>query len=393
MLWLKNNSRLRTASATQSVGVAFVGCGYVANMYARTLSGHPSLELVGVTDVDPGRGRRAAGSFNCECYCSLEALLADPRVTIVVNLTNPSAHYEVSRECLVAGKHLYTEKPVALRLDDAIELVDVAERSGLHLSSAPCTVLSPVAQTLWKALRESQIGNVRLVYAEMDDGMVHRMPYKMWVNEAGSAWPYVDEFATGCTIEHAGYVLTWLAAFFGPIESVSAFSECLIPEKLDASTGRKAAADFSVACLRFHSGIVARLTCGIVGPHDHRLRVIGDDGLITVTDPRCDDSPVHIQRYITLRRKMFVSPWRHRCRLKHRETTRVRYRGSQRRDFCRGIVDMAESIKNGHACRLNGRFALHITEATLAIQNAGRSSAPYHMTTSFEPIDPMPWAR
>lgn len=372
--------------------IAFVGCGYVANMYRLSLPLHPQLQLVGVADRDAARAAHFASLCGCRAYESLESLLDDKSIDLVLNLTNPGSHYDVTRTCLVAGKHVYSEKPLAMDVGQARELVELAESNGLCLASAPCTLLSEVAQTTWKALREQAVGRVRLVYAEMDDGMVHRMPVKSWVNEAGTPWPYRDEFLTGCTVEHAGYVLTWLAAFFGPATSVAAFSDCLIPEKLDGECADAMAPDFSVACVRFRSGVVARLTCGVVAPLDHRFMIVGDDGIMTVADPRSDRAPLHVQRYLTIRRKRFLAPWRRRVPLLGRHLPQPRYRGAQRRDFCRGIAEMAEAIREKRSCRLNGRFSLHVNELTLAIQNARDDAAPRRITSTFDPITPMPWA-
>lgn len=237
--------------------VAILGCGYVANMYRLTLPLQPELKLVGVMDRDPQRTKVMADLTSSKAYATLDELLADKEVELVLNLTNPRSHYETTKACLDAGKHVFTEKPLALSMREATSLVELAEKRGLQLSSAPCTLLNEAAQTLWKAVREERVGKTRLVYAEMDDGMVHRMPVKKWVNEAGTPWPYVDEFETGCTMEHAGYVLSWLAAMFGPADLVSAFSTTLVPDKLP---GEKidSAPDFSVACVRFKSPVVDR---------------------------------------------------------------------------------------------------------------------------------------
>ena len=104
------------------------------------------------------------------------------------------------------------------------------EREVLQISAAPCSLLGETAQTIWNALRAGRLGPVRLVYAEMDEGMVFRMPYVRWKSASGAPWPYRDEFTVGTIIEHAGYILTWLPAFFGPVMSVAGFSACLIPE-------------------------------------------------------------------------------------------------------------------------------------------------------------------
>src|SRR4051812_46761518 len=150
--------------------VAIVGCGFVADYYVRTLPVHPELELVGVMDRDAERAERFARYYSLSRYNSLDDLLADPRVEIVLNLTNPSSHYEVSKRALLAGKHVYSEKPMAMSFDEAKELVELAERAGRQISSAPCSLLGETAQTMWKALRDQRVGRVRLAYAELDDG-------------------------------------------------------------------------------------------------------------------------------------------------------------------------------------------------------------------------------
>lgn len=372
--------------------IAFLGCGYVANMYRLTLPLQPELELVGVFDLDPERTANMARLTSSRPYESFESLLNDPHVELVVNLTNPRAHFDTTQACLLAGKHVYTEKPLAMQFDQAKELVRLATEKKLYLSSAPCTLLNEAAQTLWKALREKRVGQVRVVYAEMDDGMVHRMPVTKWINEAGTPWPYVDEFETGCTVEHAGYVLTWLAAFFGPAEKVVAFSACTIPDKVPGLK-LESTPDFSVAVIRFANGIVARLTCGIYAPVDHRLRLFGDDGVMTLKDPRDDRSPLTIQRYTVIRRARMLFPWGRRYPLAGKHRKHVRYRGSQRRNFCSALAEMAQAIQAGRPCRLNADFCLHVNEMTLAIQYAMDTSQPYTMTTSFDPIEPMEWAK
>lgn len=376
--------------------IAILGCGYVANMYRLTLAMHPDLVLAGVYDIERSRAETIARLTDVQAYTSFEALLEDHSIRIVLNLTNPSAHFETTRALLQAGKHVYTEKPLAMTLPEAQALVALAEMKNLLLVSAPCTVLNPVAQTLWRAVRDEVVGPIRLVYAEMDDGMVSRAPYPKWVNEAGMAWPAVDEFETGCTIEHAGYVLTWLCTMFGPATRVTAQSEILIPDKIDR-LHIEPAADFSVSTIRFASGVVARMTNGIYARHDHRMRLFGDDGVLTVEDPRSDTSTIRQQRYHVLRRKRFLSPIARRLPLMGEREKISGYRGSQTRDFCRAIVDMAAAIKDGRAPRMDARFALHITELTLASHfstgpeaaAAGISGMPYHPVTTFQPMEPI----
>jgi predicted dehydrogenase len=372
--------------------IAIVGCGFVADYYLKTLPNYPELEIVGVMDRVKQRAEHFSAYHSVPIYDSLDQLLADSSVELVLNLTNPRSHYEVSKAALAAGKHVYSEKPLAMAMSEAEELVQMAATKGLLIASAPCSLLGETAQTIWKALREQKVGRVRLVYAEMDDGLVHRMPYQQWVSASGIPWPYKDEFEVGCTLEHAGYYVTWLTAFFGPAQTVTAFSACLVEDKQTEMALEVNAPDFSVACIKFASGVVARLTCGIVAPHDHALQIIGDEGVLGTEDCWYYGSPVYIKRMIRIRRKTFMSPWKQNYPLV-RKPPKFGYKGAQQMDFARGVAELAAAIREQRPCRLSPQFSLHNNELVLAIQNALETGAPYKMTTTFEPVQPMLWAK
>lgn len=374
------------------MGLAIVGCGFVADYYVKTLALHPELKLIGVMDRHEERAAKFSAYHRIPYYKTLPELLADPQVDIVLNLTNPRSHFEVSKASLEASKHVYSEKPLSMDFAEAEELVKIAQEKGLYISSAPCSLLGETAQTLWKALREKVVGDVRLVYAEMDDGMVHQMAYQKWLSESGTPWPYKDEFEVGCTLEHAGYYVTWLAAFFGPAESVTAFSSCLIQDKQTDVPLDVNAPDFSVACIKFANGVVARLTCSILAPHDHTLRIIGDKGLLCTDDCWYYRSPVYIRKRLTIRRKTFESPLKQKYPLAG-QGNKYKYKGSQQMDFARGVAEMAEAIAQKRPCRLSAEYSLHINEIVLAIQNALETGTAYKLKSTFEPIEPMPWAK
>ncbi|MGK7891222.1 MAG: Gfo/Idh/MocA family protein [Leptolyngbyaceae cyanobacterium] len=368
--------------------IGIIGCGFVADYYLKTLALHPELKLIGVMDRDSDRASRFSTYHSVPAYSSLDELLADPKVELVLNLTNPHSHYEVSKACLEAGKHVYSEKPLSTDMGEAKELVELAQQKNLYIASAPCNFLSESAQTMWKALREQVIGKAYLVYAEMDDGMVHQMAYDQWLSESGLPWPYKDEFEVGCTLEHAGYYLTWLAAFFGPAVSVTAFSDCLIKDKEVAEPLEVNAPDFSVACIKFACGVVARLTCSILAPHDHTLRIIGEKGILYTKDCWYYASPVYIKKRINIRRKTFISPLRQKYPFASKPISKFGYKGSQQMDFCRGVAELAAAIKAERPSRLSADYCLHVNEMVLAIQDALDTGAPYKMTTTFEPIEP-----
>jgi len=374
------------------MNLAIVGCGYVADYYLATAKLHPELVILGVHDSIAERAAALGAAYGLPVYRTLDDVCKDQRVDLVLNLTNPRSHYEVSKTALLAAKHVYSEKPLAMCMREATALVQIAEERGLTIASAPCSVLGEAAQAVLKALRDNAVGTVRVVYAEMDDGMVHRMNYRSWRSLSGVPWPYKDEFEIGCTLEHAGYYLTWLVAMFGAAESVTSFASVQVPDKVPGETLSLLSPDFSVACIRFRSGVVARLTCGILAPHDHAMKVVGDAGVLYVADSWDYRSAVYLRRWITFRRRTFLTPWRERCPLAKAPHGAIRMKGSQSMDFCRGPAEVAAAVKAGRPSRLSASFALHVTELALAIHGAQRNGSTHRLVTDVEPIEPMPWA-
>jgi predicted dehydrogenase len=375
-----------------SIGIALIGCGYVADFYMATLPNYPKLRLVGVHDVDTERAEKFSAHYGVPSYASLEETLRDNSVQIIVNLTNPHSHYEVTRRALEAGKHVYSEKPFAQEWEQAKELVALAEHRGLVLASAPCSLLGETAQTLWRELRQDAIGRPRLVYAELDDGAIHHMPYRHWISPSGAPWPYADEFRVGPTLEHAGYYLTWLTAFFGPAAEVASFAALVQPEKLDGSREDSFAADFTCACITFHSGVVARLTCSTVAPENHTLQIVGDDGVLSTSE--CWD----YEAEVTLRKRVPGTDSAHHyltdpqvVPLARPAGRRFRYQDTHDMDFARGVADMGAAVVGEGAPVLGARHALHVLEITLAIaQSTGGGRTV--ITSKFDEPEPMPWA-
>lgn len=374
------------------MNIALIGCGFVSDYYLATLSMHPELVVKGIYDRSVERSGTISRAYGVQVYDSLEALLGDPQVDMVLNLTNPREHYAVSKTALLSGKHVYSEKPLAMEMHEARELVELARSKGLHIAGAPCSILGETAQTIWRALRQAVLGPVRLVYAEMDDGMVHRMQYRKWKSVSGMPWPYKDEFEVGCTLEHAGYYVTWFAAMFGPATRITTFASTRIPDKVPGEVLNQDSPDFTVACIEFESGVVARLTCGIVAPHDHELKIVCDEGVLYSPEAWDYRSPVYTRRMVSIRRKTFLNPIKTKLPLPKAPFGKPKTNGSQSMDFARGPAEVAAAIREKRACRLSPEFSLHVNEMALAIHHARRDGAVYNMTTRFDPIEPMPWA-
>jgi predicted dehydrogenase len=384
-------------------GIAILGCGFVADYYLATLPNHPGLRVTGAHDIDRERRSRFCSHWQVRAYPDVEAMLADPDVAIIVNLTPPQAHFETSRRALEAGKHVYSEKPLAMRLEDAEGLVALAQERGLTLSGAPCSLLGDAAQAAWRALGQGEIGRPMLAYAEMEDGQVFRDEWRKWRSLSGAPWPGVHEFEIGCTLEHAGYYLTWLCAFFGPVTRMTAFAATLAPDK-GAGSGHVSANDLSIACLEHEGGTVSRLTCGLAAPRDRSMTVTGETGVLHIADGWDVRGAVRIRRErwhqgfdgkdrwlggIERRLSRFL-PGRfalgRKLGLEGADPARPAY--PSRMDFMRGPAEQALAIREGRAPRLPADFVLHITELALAMQDADKLPQPHLPRTRFAPLQP-----
>jgi predicted dehydrogenase len=382
--------------------IGFVGCGYAADIFFELVNKYPHLELVAVTDRDQKRLSQFGAYYSVKTCPTVETLLAEPSIEMIVNLTNPGSHFEVSKACLEAGKHVYSEKPLAMTFSEGQELVELANSKGLYLSCAPCGVLGETAQTLWRALKNREIGTVCVVYAEIDEGPIQLRDPHLWRSASGAPCPYRDEFEVGCTLEHAGYYLTWFAAFFGPAKTITAFSACLWPNKqmVPEEPLYVTTPDFSVACITYESGVVVRLTNSIVAPHNHSVQIVGDKGVLTVDDCWNYSSPVYLDKYSKLRLRInrfpilrtypFVKSWFAAHPREYPPVKKVSLRKRYARhhqDFARGIAELAWAISEKRPSRLPPDYCLHVHELVWAIQNA--THAPYQITTTFKPLQPL----
>jgi len=368
--------------------VVLVGCGFVADLYMAGLATFPEIRVLGVYDRDPARRAAFANHWKTRAFDTLDDTLAAlPDDGLVLNLTNPASHGEINRTALAAGKHIFCEKPLSLDLAEAQSLIAVAKRKNLQLASAPSSVLSESAQLLIKAVRTGTAGTPRLIYAELDDGFIPQAPIENWRSASGAPWPFMDEFQVGCTLEHAGYYLSWLIAMFGSVTRIVAASAEVLPDK----RGVSGTPDFSVATLFFETGPVARLTCSITAPHDHRIRVIGDAGYLEVKEAWDNAAPVKFHRRFRIRRRLIEHPLGKRIKPQGKTHPKVKRTGAASMNFALGPAEMLAAIAAQRPSRLAGDFALHLTEVTLAIQNAGTSGA-VAIKSRTAPMEPMPWA-
>ena len=271
--------------------LGIVGCGDVAHRYGRTLAPHPDVPIVAVTDTDPERAKAFAREWGGEVRPTLDHLLADERVDCVVNLTPFEFHAEVTRRALEAGRHVHTEKPVALDAADAKALVGLADSAGLRLSCAPITFMGQAQQAAYRAIEEGRAGQIRLVYADVNHGRIetwHPRPQ-----------PF---YAIGPLFDVGVYPLTILVAFFGPARRVTAWGGKLLPSRatVDGSSFEVGAYDCIVAVVELQTGPVARLTANFYVQHEekqHGMQFHGDRGSVLLSTWQDFDADVAFASY------------------------------------------------------------------------------------------------
>lgn len=351
-----------------AVRVAVVGCGIIATRYAETIVAEPRLELVAATDVVPGRAAALVADFGGVEYQTLDALLTDDAVDTVVNLTAPQAHAEVTARSLEAGKHVHTEKPVALRYEEAKELAELAELRGVRLSCAPATLLGEAQQTAWKLIREGALGTVRVAYAEANWGRIeswHPSPQTL--------------YHVGPLVDVGIYPLTILTAIFGPVRRVLGYSTTLEPDRvtLDGIPFHLSAPDFSVALLELESGVVVRLTATfwVRSGKQRGIEFHGDTASLHLAswaefDSRLESSEDG-EEYSTV------------------PLVREPYRGIH---WSRALTDLVEALDESRPHRAGAEHAAHVVETLSAIDESRRQGGPVDVNSGFDPPAPMDWA-
>jgi predicted dehydrogenase len=352
-------------------GIGIVGTGNIAGGYARDILAHPEIRLVAATDLEAERAAAFGAEHGCRVHASLDELLADDEVDIVVNLTVHHAHYEVTRRALEAGRHVYSEKPLALRSIDAADLVELAAARERRLGCSPATFLGEAQQTAAALIRAGRLGPVRAIYADVSWGRIE-------------AWhpapaPFYD---VGPLVDVGVYPLTLATTILGPARSVRASGWELKAERraLDGSSFRIGSPDFIVAMVELAGGPVVRLTSSFyVGrPAAGRgtMEFHGDDASLAIGSFQEFDASVDVGSFGGAYEPVAL--------------VRPPFRGTA---WARGVADLAASIDAGRPHRASAELAAHIVDiidaARASIAEDGRA---VEVSSTFAQPDLMPWA-
>lgn len=248
-------------AAAGRVKVAVIGCGSVCRHYFPSLRESPHAEVVAACDRLPERAAAAAEKYGVPHHCgSLDALLEGPAFDLLVNLTDMQEHRAINERAIDAGRHVWSEKPLATRHADARALLERAEAKGVRILAAPTVVASPQFQFMLRAVREGTLGSVAAGHASY--------------GHLGPTWASFFYDRDGGSIFDLGvYSLATLTGLFGPARAVTALTSIVTPERTITGKGRVAVAaeDNAMVVMEHEGGVLAHVQCGFnyFTPREH----------------------------------------------------------------------------------------------------------------------------
>jgi predicted dehydrogenase len=341
--------------------VGIVGCGNVTDLYLPGVAPFESIELAACTDLDADRAAALAarGGF---AAMSLDALLADPTIEIILVLTPPAAHAAVSRAAIAAGKHVYSEKPLATTRQEALVILDEAAAGGVRVGAAPDTFLGGGLQTARAMIDAGAIGQPVAASASF----AHLGPERWHPNPGIFYAP-----GGGPLLDLGPYYVTALVSLLGPVSVVSAIGRG-VGSVRQIGAGQRAGETTTSAVpttvfgtLAFESGAVGGLTASfdVAGSRTPHLEIYGTEGSLSLGDPNTFDGEV-------LHRPVGASEW---------VDVPLRFDGSVRRGV--GLADMIEGIRTDLPHRASGEQAFHVLDVLLSLEEA-TTSGRFEQVTS-----------
>jgi predicted dehydrogenase len=337
----------RRGRGAEGANVGIVGCGVISKRYAANASAFDAFDVVACADLLPVAAEELAAAHDLTAL-PVADLLADPGIDVVLNLTPSSEHAGVTRAALAAGKHVYTEKPLGLEVEEAAELLDEADRRGLRIGCAPDIFLGGAYQAARELIDGGAIGRPLAVSAAMLLG-------------GADAWhPSPEQFfqdGAGPLLDMGPYYFSAIVALVGPIRRVSGFASVHQPERR-VMVGPRAGEEFPVRTPTHTSATMeldGGMTANLVASFDATDRYVcdffvhGTGGDLSLPDPNAFEGQLRIRRG-------------------HGDWEPVPYasRGaSEERGI--GLADMAEAIANGGEHRATGQLGLHVVDVARSI--------------------------
>ena len=356
--------------------IAIIGCGHIAQAYANGLDAYPDLSLVATADLQIDRANALAAPRGATAYADAETLLAESDADVIANLTLHNAHAPITKACLADGRHVFSEKPLALDSSTARTLVEMAKANGVVLGCAPISGWADAPQQAARLLREGHLGTARVAYAVGNFGRLTH-----WNSNPE---PFLR---VGPLYDGAVYPLTVLTTIYGPITRVRTADVSLLLEEHthDGRPFTVETPDHVTATLELAHGPLVQLTASMYVPHQTQhfssLEIHGDAGSLYLDDVgnfngNTSEPPLQVAR---LGRPYRPLPLR-------RAPTPLTYAA--------GIADVARAARSGRAPLASGRQAAHLVAAIEAIHTCAETGQPVPVdAVGFAAPDVLPWTR
>ncbi len=358
-------------SDIRPVKVGLVGCGNISSIYFKNCARHPSLDLVACADLLPERAQARQAEFGPRA-CTVEELLADPEIEIVLNLTIPKAHVEVGLAALEAGKSVYSEKPLGIDRAEGRRLLAKAKEKGLLVGCAPDTFLGGGIQTCRKLIDDGWIGEpVAATGFMLGHGTESWHPDPVFFYKRGA----------GPMFDMGPYYLTALVNLVGPVRRVTGSARITFPQRVVTSEPKfgtviDVEVPTHVACvLDFANGAVGTLITSFdVWATDlPRIEIYGTEGSLSVPDPNTFGGPIRIRR----------------AGAKEWSEAPLAY-GYAENGRAIGLADMAQALRTGRPHRASGALASHVLDVMEAVHDASREEKHIHLDSGIDRPAPLP---
>jgi len=347
----------------QKLRAGIIGCGAISAAYFKGCAIYGALEIVACADLDPARAHARAAEFAVPRALTVDALLADPTIDLVINLTVPQAHVPVCRAALEAGKHVYVEKPLALDRTGAAALVALAEARGLRLGCAPDTFFGAGIQTSRLAIDSGLIGApVAAVAFCCGHGHESWHPSPQFYYQKGG----------GPLFDMGPYYLTALINLLGPARRVCASARTTFPTRTITSQPLAGTVipvetpTHLAGTVDFESGAIATIVMSFDLRHHNLpcIEVYGSEGSLVVPDPNHFDGTVLVRRHDEV-------TWR--------EVPPQHALGIGRGT---GAADMAAATISGRPHRASGTLAAHVVDIMQAFEDSSDGARHIQITTT-----------
>ena len=361
--------------------IGLIGCGHIAETYFRAEKYFNNIKIIKCADINEKASKRCALNFGIKSV-TVNELFKDKEIEIILNLTIPKAHYQISKKALINGKHVYSEKPLAINLNDGKKLLKISKKKKLYLGSAPDTFLGGGIQKSKELVEKNIIGNVKLgnaVFAFPGIQSYHPNPEPWFTKKEG-----------GPVIDMGPYYITALVNLLGPAKKVT--GTIIQGQKYRTiGIGPKKGKKFKVECpttylstITFKNDSVIRLTLSfdVIAHQRNHIELYGEKGSMIVPDPNmfggsvltCNKLGDNWREFKTSKMPLGRINIRTQSSRANETPTNANYRGV-------GLSEMAYSIENKRKHLCSGEISLHVLDIITSIMKAARSGKIQYINT------------